>query len=1851
MSKHRTHTTGWNRLLSGVLCLALVLGLLPAGLVLPAQAAGSEHWATPYGEQLIEWGVMTELRLSDTITRAEFVTMCNRAFGFKKLGGMPFTDVPSSAWYAQDIAIAYNAGYFQGTSNTTAAPKSPLTREQAAVLIARILMLRETVGESLGFTDSHSLHEWSRGLIGAAAAEGMITGYDDGSFRPFNNITRGEVAAMLVRVLGNPVSTAGNYDKLNGGDVYGSVTISSSNVTLRNTVIQGNLYITGGIDLGNVLLENVTVLGRIVVSGGGESNAAQSSVILRNVTASELVVDSIIDQFVTISAYGVTDIANTYVRSDAYLADNCTAEYGLRYIELDGKPGTELQLAGTIKEVVNLTPNSLLQLVKGTAEMINIDEYATNSRLVVGTDTRVDVVNLDVATRITGDGNGEGDIIQLNIFAAGSEVDILPAQVGIRPGITATVNGEVVNSSAADELSSEPRLMAGYPAADKFTLDPQTELFQANGLYLGNKPGTIYWAVSALADGSVSVEHLINNPPYGGNIYEGNSGSFSSDSRQVYVQPISKLEPDGSYYISAVLVDDRGIRSPRKVVSFTAPDNTTPAFMEGYPYMSKITCENAQVTAMANKSCQLYWVLLKAGATAPTAQSFKSGSFGGNYGYGTKAVVKNVPVSITTNTVPRLQENTDYDLYLWLCDLDGPKSSDVIKVQTSTNAKDPSFRTPDETAPVVSNVMQTNYNLADAVEFSFTANEADVTLYWAVVAQSNESWIKPTDDMSSLSTRLKVESGTGSLVHNEKKAPTANLATEVKAADFRNALKYSTDLPTHNFKLYYVARDAAGNYSDVKYIIIHTADNDPPTVTLSFSDALYNTDADKAAGRKPQPQSTSSLILTFSEQVKGEDPETGSTDTFVELYNKVATATGTAKATWKKQLGDALAKHIELYYLPNGWDDVIRTGKKLNSTDKSKDYGWVDFSNAVVELQKDGTVKLTLPGSGDGQAVKLGGGLEYGFRFTNVIDDSYTGNLLVLKDSSGKVISPKGADTIDLDTFTTVYAQVWLSEDETGISSFKGKDKDGKEIDVSLDMVVKVDPQSVGNTNETDCWDMIIWNDSNASVTSVTIVIYRSDDDGKTWTAVTPEDEDDQVSITSTLAISLNKSKKDDADRYQTVTKGLKEWIDKPFMYGIHFTKIGSETDPDAWSSKIALRFSLVAGSQNHVKAINDGIVSENFTNLVETLGYLSEISCVRVRTTTGTTTETQLTVEKQFTDKRAPSFEPDSPTFTATASSISMDVQMNRTGTLYYLVIPAADLYPTYKGNSDTVRVSADNDGRGIKDGVIPESGANTTTDVDNYFTSNTAKNTDGKTYIPLSGKDRDDNYKHIFFAPQTPGEKGGVYSKPLYDEIFVGTYAKDAENTVAGSIAYTRTSKQTFPLDGGTGKGNLKPNTWYYVYLVLRSESGTFDEAVQVYRVKTLDATPPGITIVREGTTAVTMTVNDQNDINTLYDNPMLSYALVRKDQLDKTMFGKYYIWSKDMTDENGKVKEEYGPFDSAEAARKPKDEDEEKEKAAKSDASASTVPAGDIMTVWAAMGTQISGTGKSYFDEYAGKELKNNAMRFITRATIDGSVAGYFGPRNENEWATSDASAKRDEFTSRMIKGYKYIVLACARHFYGDQNEGVDYGFAAADGLEVEDKIPPTIDSPKISEDEKDPNKGTARLEASDISLTVTNKNGEPRSDWQFAKLENYATFLFSGTITITFSKEIYTLHNGALKQIVGQNVTSLNGDMVSIGSLVNILEPAKGSDKTDSKDLRAGITSITSADGKTFLINFQNIPSSGSRLLSLNHILNVSGYDAGKTLTVTVRPLATLADTDNAFGATGTIWNPSVVVSWQ
>ncbi len=1179
---------------------------------LPAQVHAD--YTEPYMKRMEELGLLQgdadgNLRPGDPITRAEFVTIINRAFGYRSAGGHPFRDVPGTAWYAEDVDIGYTEGYITGTSPTAFSPNLSITREEAAFILAKNLMMEPAVGENTSFADGRSISTWSRGMVSAAAENNLISGYPDGTFRPQKSITRGEAAVILLNAVGTPVSRPGTTTL---GDVWGNVTITSSGVTLKDTVVAGNLYVTAGVELGDVVLENVKVRGEIVVSGGGVSEAGEDSVILRNVDAPKLVVDNIKNQQVSLRVEGDGLIQQASVRTDAFLADNTPAGHGIGEIELNGENGLELKLAGNIKNVVNRTPESALSISSGRVDTITVDEKAVDSTLEISSGAEADHVNLDVGTTVTGD----GDIGDLVVNAPGSNVSMLPDQIVIRPGDTANIDGENMDSEAAAESSADPRLLSGYPKITDLAPSSATAQFS------GNKRGTVYWAVTSVTDGSVGTDELIDPPSYTTKIVANGSAALSGAGERSTAK-ISKLVSDGSYYLSAVLVDARGDQSPLKVLSFTTPDNTVPGFADGYPYMSKVTNVSAQVTVMATKSCRLYWALLPKGAQAPTAQDFKANAVTGNLGYGSRDVTKNTAYSFDVNNVA-LEELESYDLYLWLTDVEGGQSSRVEKL---------SFTTVDRTPPKFNTNATVNKVERTSVGLYANLNEAG-TLYWVVVEQGTE-YPKPLAgqsgpvDLSSDTAKMQVSAGMNAL-----KSGKVNMSQDKDVSFNVSGLD-----PEKAYDLYYVAQDKAGNYSArVQVITIHTLDPSAPTVVQEFT--RYNGD------ESGTPYPDTDVRLVFSEEVQ----DAAANVTLKEYYDRVTAAKGeTEKEQARTALGNVLRNSIKLYVdTGSGRPELVADG--VDAADKTQG-GWViDYRYAEVTMEEGKTVVIFRTADSEKEsALNLQSGAEYHFEIeANTISDT----------SDAKNIMGK----TKLDTFKTIFAVVNLSNPNE--STLEGTITDyhdpGQEIQLTgddklVDISWLLAPATTESVPDNVDWDMIIWSD-----TSIAFDLYRRTNLAETpgkWERIGEEieltvpDGDDRRGVSLTRILQKGNN-----PQFQQLNQLLEE---NQYEYAVHFTRVGTLGDRDTWSQRVTMGVTVVAGSTSDLGSLANGrldssALEEALAEGVTNIGQPDDF-----------------TLRKQFSDQTPPIFVDNRPNFETGDSSVKMYLMLDRPGTIYYMVAP----------------------------------------------------------------------------------------------------------------------------------------------------------------------------------------------------------------------------------------------------------------------------------------------------------------------------------------------------------------------------------------------------------------------------------------------------------------------------------------------------------------------------------------------------------------------------------------------------
>ena len=144
-------------------------------------------------------------RPNGTITRAEFVKMINKAFGFVATSGIsnPFSDVAEGQWYFDNVMAAVTKGYILGYEDGTFRPDETISRQETAVIIDRIMMLENTVSDEQksAVTINDSIGAWASNSVKYVVAAGLMDVGSDGSFRAGVPATRAEVAMVCVASL------------------------------------------------------------------------------------------------------------------------------------------------------------------------------------------------------------------------------------------------------------------------------------------------------------------------------------------------------------------------------------------------------------------------------------------------------------------------------------------------------------------------------------------------------------------------------------------------------------------------------------------------------------------------------------------------------------------------------------------------------------------------------------------------------------------------------------------------------------------------------------------------------------------------------------------------------------------------------------------------------------------------------------------------------------------------------------------------------------------------------------------------------------------------------------------------------------------------------------------------------------------------------------------------------------------------------------------------------------------------------------------------------------------------------------------------------------------------------------------------------------------------------------------------------------------------------------------------------------------------------------------------------------------------------------------------------------------
>ncbi len=121
-----------------------------------------------------------------------------------------FADVQNNAWYSEAIAYVYNKGMMNGTDAGKFEPNATTTRAMLVTMLHRLE--NEPAAAAAKFSDVAS-GQWFSKAVAWAAANGVVNGYENGTFAPNAAITREQLAAILYRFAqfkGYDVSVKGN---------------------------------------------------------------------------------------------------------------------------------------------------------------------------------------------------------------------------------------------------------------------------------------------------------------------------------------------------------------------------------------------------------------------------------------------------------------------------------------------------------------------------------------------------------------------------------------------------------------------------------------------------------------------------------------------------------------------------------------------------------------------------------------------------------------------------------------------------------------------------------------------------------------------------------------------------------------------------------------------------------------------------------------------------------------------------------------------------------------------------------------------------------------------------------------------------------------------------------------------------------------------------------------------------------------------------------------------------------------------------------------------------------------------------------------------------------------------------------------------------------------------------------------------------------------------------------------------------------------------------------------------------------------------------------------------------------
>ncbi len=171
------------------------------------------QWAEESIKTLASKGVVSgyadgTFKPNNEITRAEFAKMLVTAFGVADASAVTynFADVNTTDWYYSYVAKLANLGVANGMGDGTFGANQKITRQDMVVLIVRMAQLLgkpiNAITAEVTFNDNGDIASYASDAVKILQKAEIVSGFEDGTFRPDATATRAQVAKIIYALIG-----------------------------------------------------------------------------------------------------------------------------------------------------------------------------------------------------------------------------------------------------------------------------------------------------------------------------------------------------------------------------------------------------------------------------------------------------------------------------------------------------------------------------------------------------------------------------------------------------------------------------------------------------------------------------------------------------------------------------------------------------------------------------------------------------------------------------------------------------------------------------------------------------------------------------------------------------------------------------------------------------------------------------------------------------------------------------------------------------------------------------------------------------------------------------------------------------------------------------------------------------------------------------------------------------------------------------------------------------------------------------------------------------------------------------------------------------------------------------------------------------------------------------------------------------------------------------------------------------------------------------------------------------------------------------------------------------------------